>query len=133
MSDISRKILVVDDDPGIRSQLKWGFDGYEVITADDRTHALEAFSKHHPPVVTLDLGLPPDSEGTREGLETLRQILRESPQTRVVVVSGSTDNTSASKVAECGAFGFMAKPVDITRLREVIEEAYQAYRAGRNQ
>ena len=54
------KLLIVDDDEEIRTQMKWavGHD-YEVFLAGDRLAALEAFSSHRPAAAILDLGLPP--------------------------------------------------------------------------
>lgn len=124
-------LLVVDDDPGIRTQLRWGLDQYHVITAENRADALEQILAHRPKVVTLDLGLPPDAEGTREGFETLQEILQEAPDTRVVVVSGAMDSNNAEKAMESGAFGCYAKPVNIDKLRDIVEQAYQSYQRSR--
>lgn len=132
MFEVSRTLLVVDDDPGMRSQLKWGFNDFKVITADDRMHALEAFNKYHPPVVTLDLGLPPDAEGSHEGFEILRLILEAAPQTCVLIVSGSTEKGNAEKAEECGAYRYFAKPVDMTKLSAAVEQAYLAYISKRS-
>ena len=55
-----KTLLVVEDDPGLQSQLRWCFEGYEVVVAGDRESAVAAVRRHEPPVVTLDLGLPPD-------------------------------------------------------------------------
>lgn len=127
MSKANRTLLVVDDDPGMRTQLKWGFNNFEVITADDRMHAIDAFNKHRPPVVTLDLGLPPDAEGSREGFETLRMILAIAPQTYVFIVSGSTEQNNAQKAKAYGAYRYFAKPVDIKKLSAAVEQAYLLY------
>lgn len=132
MFETNRRLLVVDDDPGMRTQLKWNFDKFEVITADDRQHALEAFNKYHPPVVTLDLGLPPDADGSHEGFEILRLILEAAPQTRVLIVSGSTEKGNAQKAVECGAYCYLAKPVDMTKLSAAVEQAYLAYISKRS-
>lgn len=54
------RLLIVEDDPGISDQLKWGLlKDYEVFTAADPDTALACFQEEMPPVVTLDLGLPP--------------------------------------------------------------------------
>jgi len=127
---MSPKILIVDDDEGMRTQLKWGLEGYEVITADSRTHAIEQFELHHPPLVTLDLGLPPDVEGTTEGFATLKAILLKAPETKVVVVSGSEDMGNAEIARSNGAFEYYPKPVDLDRLQHVIELAYADYQSG---
>jgi len=131
MGDSDRKILVVDDDPGMRDQLKWSFDGFEVVTAKDRVNALEQFNKFNPPVVTLDLGLPPDAEGTMEGFETLNKILDSAPQTKIVIVSGS-DKINAKRAIDLGAFCYLSKPVDVLKLAQIIELAYQDYISSRN-
>ncbi|MFQ5938401.1 MAG: AAA family ATPase, partial [Acidiferrobacterales bacterium] len=65
------KLLVVEDDPGLQSQLRWCFEQYEVITAEDRAGAVAELRKHEPPVVLQDLGLPPDPAGVTEGLAAL--------------------------------------------------------------
>ena len=124
----NRKLLIVDDDPGMRTQLKWGFEGFEVHTAEDRNHALEQFNKYQPPVVTLDLGLPPDEDGTQEGFAILKLILDKAPETKVVVVSGAADKTSAKRAVDSGAFEFYPKPVDIDQLNQIVERAYQSYK-----
>ena len=63
MTDQRRKLLVVEDDPGLQSQLRWCFNDYEVLVAEDRETALAQLRRHEPPVVLQDLGLPPDAEG----------------------------------------------------------------------
>ena len=64
-------LLIVEDDEGLQRQLKWAYEGYEVVLAGNRDAAIEAVRLHEPAVVTLDLGLPPDPDGTTEGFETL--------------------------------------------------------------
>jgi len=122
-----KKLLVIDDDPGIRSQLKWAFDDYEVHTAKNRLDALSEFQKHQPSVVTLDLGLPPDEEGESEGFAILTQIMQLAPDTKVVIVSGSENPSNADKAVDSGAFEYFAKPVKPEQLKQVVERAYQAY------
>ena len=78
-------LLVVEDDEGLQRQLKWAYDGYQVVAAMDRAQAIEALRAHEPAVVTLDLGLPPDPDGTDEGFATLAEILRLKPDTKVIV------------------------------------------------
>ena len=123
----SPKLLVVDDDPGIRTELKWGFDGYEVYTADDREHALEQFNKYHPPVVTLDLGLPPDKDGVTEGYQILNKILEVDPETKVIVVSGSEEESNRLRAVKSGAFEFYPKPINIEKLSEIVARAMLDY------
>ena len=79
MEQSSRKLLIVEDDPGLRSQMRWCFDGYEVLLAEDREAALTEVRQHTPPIVLLDLGLPPDPANASEGLKALEQIRALAP------------------------------------------------------
>jgi len=124
----NKTLLIVDDDPGIRTQIKWGVEGFKVITANDRPHALEKITQHHPAVVTLDLGMPPDADGSEEGFAALKEILEQSPETKVIVVSATDDPSNVQRAVDSGAFEFSAKPVDIKNLSEVLERAYLAYK-----
>src|SRR4051794_18617258 len=81
-------LLVVEDDEGLQRQLKWAYEGYQVVCASDRGQAIEALRAHEPAVLTLDLGLPPDPDGTDEGFAALEEILRLKPDTKVIVASG---------------------------------------------
>jgi len=121
------KLLIVDDDSGIRAQLKWGLDVYDVVTADSREKAIEQFETHRPSLVTLDLGLPPDVEGTSEGFAILQAILERAPETKVVVVSGSDEIVNSEKALINGAFEFYPKPIDIEHLRSILAKAYATY------
>ena len=72
MADTNLKpLLVIEDNPGLQKQLKWSFEGYEVFIAGDRESALKLLKEHRMPVVTLDLGLPPDPANATEGLAAL--------------------------------------------------------------
>jgi len=125
------KILIVDDDYGIQTQIKWGLEGYDVITADSRMRAIEQFKLHQPPLVTLDLGLPPDEEGTTEGFAILKEILEQAPQTKIVIVSGSDESIdNAEKARRQGAFEYHPKPLALEVLQKVINKAFEDYQAN---
>ena len=76
MSAERRKLLIVEDDPGLLNQLKWCFEGFEVFVAEDRDSAITELRRNEPSVVLQDLGLPPKPDGVEEGLKTLQDILR---------------------------------------------------------
>ena len=67
-------LLIVEDDEGLQRQLKWAYDGYRIVIAGDHASAIEALRLHEPAVVTLDLGLPPDPDGTDEGFAVLTEM-----------------------------------------------------------
>ena len=87
MADERPRLLIVEDDPGLQRQLRWADEDYEVTIAGDRTAAIEALRAEEPAVVTLDLGLPPDPDGTSEGFATLAAILALAPHTYAVCLS----------------------------------------------
>ena len=83
-----RCLLIIEDDPGLQSQLRWSFDDITVDVADSREQALAILNENPKPVVTLDLGLPPDPGGTTEGFALLREIRAKHPRTKVIVITG---------------------------------------------
>jgi two-component system NtrC family response regulator len=122
-----RVLLVVEDDEGLQRQLKWAYEGYEVVCASDRASAIEALRAREPAVVTLDLGLPPDPDGTEEGFATLSEIRRLKPDTKVIVASGHGARESALKAIALGAYDFYRKPVDIDELGLIVARAFHVH------
>ncbi len=128
MSQEKRKLLVVEDDPGLQSQLRWALsDSGEVHLADDRAGALTLLRREAPAVVVLDLGLPPDTNGASEGLAALSDILALQPATKVIIASGNEERENAVKAIGLGAYDFYPKPVDIDVLRLIIERAWRLH------
>ncbi|MGB9110355.1 MAG: PEP-CTERM-box response regulator transcription factor [Telluria sp.] len=124
MSQTKPKLLIIEDDPGLQKQLRWSLDAYDVAVAGDREAALAQIRRHEPAVVTMDLGLPPDPDGSTEGLATLQQILALAPDTRVIVLTGNQDHNNAVKAIGMGAYDFHQKPVDPEVLNLVIQRAF---------
>ena len=120
-------LLVVEDDEGLQRQLKWAYEGYQVVCASDRQSAIEALRAHEPSVVTLDLGLPPDPDGTDEGFAVLEDILRLKPDTKVIVATGHGARESALKAIAIGAYDFYRKPVDIDELGLIVARAFHVH------
>jgi two-component system NtrC family response regulator len=124
---MTKKLLIVEDDPGLRSQLRWCFDGFSVFVAEDEDSAMKMMEEGEPQVVTLDLGLPPDAGGVGVGFIILEQILSRFPMTKVIVVTGQEDRENALKAVARGAYDFFNKPVDAQILTMVVERAYHLY------
>src|SRR3954449_507975 len=120
-------LLVVEDDEGLQRQLKWAYEGYQVICAGTRAAAIEALRAHEPAVVTLDLGLPPDPDGTDEGFASLAEILRLKPDTKVIVATGHGARESATRAIGMGAYDFYQKPVDIDELGFIVARAFHLH------
>jgi two-component system NtrC family response regulator len=124
MSEQARKLLIVEDDPGLLNQLKWCFEGYDVYTAENREDAIAELRRHEPSVVLQDLGLPPKPEGIEEGLATLTETIKLAPHTKVIVVTGNGDQENALTAVAHGAYDFYEKPVDTDTLKLLVERAF---------
>ena len=120
-------LLVVEDDEGLQRQLKWAYDGYQVVAAEDRQSAIEALRAYEPAVVTLDLGLPPDPDGTAEGFATLSEMLSLKPDTKVIVASGHGEHESALRAIALGAYDFYRKPINIDELGLIVSRAFNLH------
>ncbi|HEX8421755.1 MAG TPA: PEP-CTERM-box response regulator transcription factor, partial [Sphingomonas sp.] len=120
-------LLIVEDDAALQRQLRWAYEGYEIVTAATRGEAIEAIRAHEPAVVTVDLGLPPDPDGVSEGFATLAEILSLKPDTKVIVASGHGARESALKAIADGAWDFYAKPIDIDALGLIVARAFHVH------
>ncbi len=127
MSAAKQHLLIVEDDAGLQSQLRWAFDNYEVVISGEREDAIAQLRRVRPGVVLLDLGLPPDPGGVSEGLATLSQILSLSPETKVIVVTGDNDRANAVTAIGAGAYDFYQKPVDPQILSLIVGRAYRVF------
>jgi two-component system NtrC family response regulator len=126
-ADARAKLLIVEDDEGLQRQLRWAYDDYEVLVASNRDAAIDLLRAEEPPVVTLDLGLPPDPNGVTEGFATLETILSLKPETKVIVASGHGARESALRAIASGAYDFYQKPVDIDQLGLIVRRAFQLH------
>jgi two-component system NtrC family response regulator len=120
MSDLP-KLLIVEDDEAVRTQLKYALrDRYALWFADTRTRALAIVQEVRPDVVSLDLGLPPHVDTVDEGLRTLEDILRVAPETKVIVLTGSGDRINARRAVELGAADYLSKSADLAEYEMVL-------------
>ena len=118
------KLLIVEDDPGLQRQLRWAYEDYQILTASNYDEAIDLLRSEEPSVVTLDLGLPPDPDGTSEGFRTLAAILSLKPDTKVIVASGHGARESALNAIASGAYDFYQKPIDIDELGLIVRRAF---------
>ncbi|MEL6869610.1 MAG: PEP-CTERM-box response regulator transcription factor [Pseudomonadota bacterium] len=124
MATDKQHLLIVEDDPGLQSQLKWVFDEFELVYATNRTEAIDALRRYEPRVVLQDLGLPPDEDGVTEGLKCVEEMLGLSPYTKVIVVTGHGDKDNALKAVRAGAYDFYQKPADMDELKLLVGRAF---------
>jgi len=119
------RLLIVDDDEEIRTQMKWGLtQDYDIILAEDRPTALELLSEHRPQVVLLDLGLPPRPAEPVEGLAALSEIISRDSLAKVIIISGQGERDNALQAIGSGAYDFLPKPADLEVLKLLLKRAF---------
>lgn len=117
------KVLIVDDEEGIRTQLTFALeDAYLVTAAATASEALQQARDQRPDIVLLDLSLSPYS-GSQEGLEILPELLELDPQLKVIMVTGNGERANALSAVKRGAFDFYVKPIEFSELSVVIRRA----------
>jgi two-component system NtrC family response regulator len=119
------KLLIVDDDEEIRTQMKWALtQDYEPVLAEDRPSALAAFKEHRPPVVLLDLGLPPHPGTPEEGLAALSEMISQDNLAKIIIISGQGEKNNALEAIGAGAYDFLAKPVQVDELKVILKRTF---------
>ena len=122
---IKDKLLIIEDDAELSTQLKWGLSSeYRICQAGDRSGALEIFKKEHPLVVTLDLGLPPNPSGVEEGFRVLSTLLEHDPLTKVIIITGRNEKEHALAAIDSGAYDFLTKPIQLDELQVILRRAF---------
>src|SRR3989442_9945671 len=116
------RILVVDDEPASRKGLQdlLGIWGYDASAAADGQEALERSAGWAPDLVIADLVMP-----GIDGMELLVRLKRDFPTTAVVFLTGQGSIDSAVRAIKEGAYDYLTKPVDPTRLRVVLDRALE--------
>ena len=117
---LTKRILIVDDNKGIREVLRDFFEnqGFEVFEAADGARAIEIASIERFDVVLTDLKMPiPD------GLEVLKEIRRVCPETAVLILTGYPSPDSMVNALKLGCNGYASKPIDFDQLTDVVHKA----------
>jgi two-component system NtrC family response regulator len=124
------KLLIVDDDPGILSQLRLALrKEYDVRTADCAEAAWKTIQTEHPDLITLDLAL--DGVNPETGFALLEQCLAYDPFMKVVLITGNDNEANALRAVEQGAADFFGKPVDVAELRVLLRRVLSMGRLER--
>jgi two-component system, NtrC family, response regulator len=115
------KLMLVDDNQGLREQLKWALlDIYEIVEADSMETCCAMFERHDPQIVCLDMGLDniPD-----RGLEIIDRLILKKRSVKIIVITANTNEKLGPESIKRGAFDFLSKPIDVGQLRIIIERA----------
>src|ERR1700678_2770560 len=119
------KLLIVDDDEEIRTQMKWALaKDYEISLAEDRASAVETFRSGRPAVVLLDLGLPPNPGNPQEGLATLSEWLAIDQLVKIIIITGQGEKEIALQAIGAGAHDFLTKPVEMEELKFILKRCF---------
>jgi len=118
----TKRILIIDDEEGIRSVLADLFQGlgYEVIAAEDGPGGLRMALDREFNLVVLDLSLP-----GMDGLEVLCSLKETKPEVPVVMITGYASMRSAVDAMKLGAYDYMTKPFDLTEVQMIAERAIE--------
>ncbi len=115
------KVLIVDDDRDLRGVLTTLFqDDYQVTEAENGAAVQKSFTEEQPDVVVLDVKLP-----DADGLELLPQLKKRWPETEVIVLTGCDDVKMAVEAGKRGAYNFVTKPFDTTKLMADVKCALE--------
>ncbi len=124
------KVLIVDDDPSILSQLNLALSkDFEVRTATDSRTAWEIVEREHPDLMTLDLAL--EDENPESGFSLLERCVGFDPFIKVVLITGNDNEANALRAVERGAADFFGKPVDIDVLKVLLRRVLSVGRLER--
>lgn len=118
-------VLIVDDEEGFRSQLKWALaDDYNLLEASDGEQALTLAREFHPFLILQDIALS-NRVGAVEGLSLIGDYLKINPFAKVIMVTGHGHKDNALEAIRLGAYDFFGKPVDLDQLRVMIARGLQ--------
>ncbi|HEV2318765.1 MAG TPA: PEP-CTERM-box response regulator transcription factor [Verrucomicrobiae bacterium] len=122
---MNSRLLLVEDDEEIRTQMKWALGkDYDIKLAENRASAVETFRSSRPAVVLLDLGLPPKPGGPDEGLATLSEILALDRLAKIIIVTGQSEKETALQAVGAGAYDFLCKPIEMEELKLVLKRCF---------
>jgi len=116
------RVLVIDDDPGVRDYLEAlvSRQGYQVFAADGGEEALRKLEESRPDLITLDVVLP-----GMDGLETLRELKKRLPEVPVVMLSGHGQARTIVEAMRLGASDFLRKPFEVEELEVACQKALE--------
>jgi two-component system, NtrC family, response regulator len=126
---VKPKMLIVDEEENFVKQMRWALEfNYEILTASEESEARQIFAETTPAVVTLDLSLNQENPGDLAGLRLLEQFLKQAPSTRVIVITGNKEESSALQALRLGAFDYYSKPVRLKEIKVMIQRAFHIHK-----
>lgn len=120
-----KTLLVIDDEESVRYSFRsiFSMPGTAVLTAASGSEGLALLRAENPDVVVVDLQLP-----DRSGLEVFAEMQTLAPKKPVIFITAHGTTQTAIEAMKRGAFDYLVKPLDLERLSQVIERAFEASR-----
>jgi two-component system NtrC family response regulator len=122
------RLLIIEDEASVAKQLKWSIcEDYDITIAPDADKARQLLACGAFPVATLDLGLPPTPDTPQVGLKLLEDLATLAPFTRLIVITGNSEQDTAVKAVASGAADFCSKPIDLKVLKIVLDRTFKLH------
>ena len=122
------RLLIIEDEASVAKQLKWSIgDKYDITIATDAGRARQLLACDAFPVATLDLGLPPTPDSPQVGLKLLEDLATLAPFTRLIVITGNSEQQTAVRAVAAGAVDFCSKPMDLEVLKVVLDRTFKLH------
>jgi len=122
MDKNKKKILIIDDEEGIRDQFKWSLkQEYEVLVAGNAEEGIELFKSEHPDLVVSDIAL--SENGDQDGLQLFEDIQLLDSKAKVIIITGNEQRELAIKAVQMGAYDFYKKPIDLQEFKIILKRA----------
>ena len=122
MDKNKKKILIIDDEEGIRDQFKWSLkQDYKVLVAGNAEEGIELFKSEHPDLVVSDIAL--SGNGDQDGLQLFEDIQLLDSKVKVIIITGNEQRELAFKAVQMGAYDFYKKPIDLQEFKIILKRA----------
>ena len=122
------KLLIVEDDIALRSQIVFAFEvEYEIKEANDRKEAEEILKNEFFELALIDLGLPPYEQTATEG-EKIVSYITQHYNTKVIVLTGQSSENAAKNLVKNGIFDYLVKPANMQDLKKSLKRAEFFYK-----
>jgi two-component system, NtrC family, response regulator len=125
---MKNRLLIIEDETSLAKQLKWALKkDYEITIASDAVQAKSLIASKGFHVIALDLGLPPFPDTPEVGLKLLKEIPGLSPFSKVIVITGNSEEEHAINAIGLGASDFCCKPIELKLLEIILSRTFRIY------
>ena len=125
---LKERLVIIEDETSVAKQLKWSLGGdYDITIAVDAEKSKQLLACGAFPVATLDLGLPPSPDNPQVGLKLLEDLTTLAPRTKIIVITGNSEQDTAVRAVASGAVDFCPKPIDLKVLQVILDRTFKLH------